>query len=351
MRPHLRSSLLLAVLVGLTAAAVVATRRDDRLVAVVRHPEGVMGTSCTLLAAVPARSTTDGHQALEQAEAALRAVEARMSTHLERSELGRLNRAPVGESVPLSPDTLTVLVAAQRFHLASAGAFDVTCRPLLERWRAAARAGRLPTADELAAARAASRWELLELLPAGARRLGPGVEVDLGGIAKGWGIDAAVAALETSGCAGGLVEVGGDLRVWGARPEGGAWPVALRDPFAAREMGSLALASGAVCTSGNYARFVEIDGRRYSHIVDPRSGLPAEAAPSVTVVAADATTADAWATALSVLGPAGLELIAGDPGIEALLVTGSPTQWQLHASPGIRSLLVGEVRPAQPPHR
>lgn len=337
---------LLAALVGLTGVALVATRRDGRLVTVVRRPERVMGTSCTLLAVVPASRTSDGRRALERAEAALRGVEARMSVHLERSEVGRLNRAAAGETVRLSPDTLAVLAAALRIHRDSEGAFDVTCRPLLELWRERARIGRLPSSEELIAARGKSSWQQLALLSDGVRKLGSGVRVDLGGIAKGWGVDAAVGVLEAAGCVGGLVEVGGDLRLWGTRPEGGAWPVEVRDPFADAVMVTLRLSAGAVCTSGNYARGVEVGGRRYSHVVDPRTGWPADAVPSVTVAAADALTADAWATALSVLGPDGLNLLPADGRVEALLVTGTPQRCEVHASPGMSSLLEGDVHPA-----
>ncbi len=311
--------------------------------AVVRHPERVMGTSCTLVAVVAANRANLGRLALDRAEAALRGVETRMSNHLERSEVGRLNRAPAGETIALGAETLAVLTAARRLHRETEGAFDVTCRPLLTLWRERAGAGRTPAFDELSAARNQSTWEHLTLLADGARKTSPGVEVDLGGIAKGWGVDAAVGALVAGGCAGGLVEVGGDLRVWGLRPDGGLWPVEVRDPFGGAVMATLRLRDRAVCTSGSYARHVEIDGRRYSHVVDPRTGWPADATPSVTVVARDALTADAWATALSVLGPAGLPLLPDDGSVEALLVTGSLERCDVHLSPGMNSLLDGNI--------
>jgi thiamine biosynthesis lipoprotein ApbE len=111
----------------------------------------------------------------------------------------------------------------------------------------------------------------------------------------------------------------------------------VRDPFDPdRRMDYLAVPKGAVCTSGNYARHVEIDGIRYSHIVDPRTGRPADRVPSATVIAPSATVADAWATALSVLGPAGLDKLPD--GVEAMLVTGTPTHYQVHATEGYRRL-------------
>ena len=126
-----------------------------------------MGTSCTL-AVVSPRNPADAEELLEQAEAMLRAVETRMSSWLNDSEIGRLNAAEAGVEVPLSPDTLKVLHLARQAHRQTGGAFDVTCRPLIELWRNAPEHGRVPTKAELAEARAASHWDLIELtdLPA-----------------------------------------------------------------------------------------------------------------------------------------------------------------------------------------
>jgi len=196
---------------------------------------------------------------------------------------------------------------------------------------------------EIAAARAASSWEQLELTAEGARKRSASVQVDLGGIAKGYAIDRALESLRARGLAGGLVEVGGDLAVFGTAPDGRAWEIAVRDPRSEAVWGTLRLRAGAVCTSGDYARYVEIEGRRHSHIVDPRSGQPADRAASVTVVAPDATTADAWATALAVLGPEGLPLLPAPGTVEALLVF-RDDDGRLHASatPGIARLVTPE---------
>ncbi len=118
----------------------------------------------------------------------------------------------------------------------------------------------------------------------------------------------------------------------------------IRDPFQPNRdvmFATLGLRDGAVCTSGNYFRYVEIAGRRYSHIVDPRTGLPADAAPSVTVVAPTATVADAWATALSVLGVEGIELAGREAQIEAMIVTGTAGEYKLTMTEGFDRLLRG----------
>ncbi|HPC83074.1 MAG TPA: FAD:protein FMN transferase [Thermoanaerobaculaceae bacterium] len=335
---------LVAVAVGITAAALWVTQRDPRLVAVSASPARVMGTSCTLAAVVGVRQQEAALRALRAAEAALRRTEAHMSTYLERSELSRLNAAGAGEVVRLSADTMAVLEAARRFHEETDGAFDATCRPLVELWREAGRAGRLPDPPALLQARGRSRWDLFELREDGVVKRAAGARIDLGGIAKGWGIDRAMEELERAGVRGAMVEVGGDLRVVGARPDRSPWSVDVRHPFAEGLLATLRLTNGAVATSGNYARFVTIDGRRYSHIVDPRSGWPAEAAPSVTVVAPDAMTADAWATGLSVLGPWGLARLERRVDIHAMLVTGTPEHCAIHMTPGFAALLAAAPR-------
>ena len=302
-------------------------------------PRAVMGTECELKAVVPANRAGEARAALKRAERALRRVEALMSSHLADSEISRLNTAPPGALVPLSPWTLQVLRKAHSLWKTTGGAFDITCRPLLRLWKEGARRKRLPSEKEIQTARAASHWDLLELLPKGARKKAPGLQVDLGGIAKGFGIDRALEAMKKAGAEGGLVDVGGDLRVFGTSPgPGGTWKVKVRSPFGPSPLGSIDLREGAVCTSGGYFRYVEIQDRRFSHILDPRTGRPAEAAASVTVLGPNASLTDAWATALAVLGKEGLTFLEKERGLEALIVTGTRTSPETTLTPGMKSL-------------
>jgi thiamine biosynthesis lipoprotein len=310
------------------------------------EPKRVMGTTSRLLAVPPSEASENAAraiaaQALGDAEAALRSVEAEMSTWLDDSPLSRLNRADAGELVPLPPAALTVLHASKAAHRATGGAFDVTARPLIELWKSAGKASRMPAAEEVAAARARSSWRGLSLEEGGARKTAPGVEVDVGGIAKGFAIDRAVESMVRAGAAGGLVDVGGDLRVFGKPPSGSAWDVLVQSPSGKGTIARLRLPVGAVCTSGDYARFVEIQGRRLSHIVDPRSGYPAAEVHSATVVGPETMVADVWATALSVLGRAGFSRLPS--GYEAMLVVGAPPNQRAHFTEGFRPLL------AEPP--
>jgi thiamine biosynthesis lipoprotein len=349
----------LAVLAGIVALLAVGVSRREEPMLFARNPVGVMGTDCTLEAVAPAGGATVARQALAAAEAELRRVEAAMSVKIEGTEVSHLNAAPAGEHVALSPGTLEVLAAAREARQTTRGAFDVTCRPLIELWKQAGRDGRLPTPDQIAQARAASSWDAIALEPSAAVKSLDTAGVDLGGIAKGYAIDRAVEAMSAAGIRGGLVEVGGDLRCFGARPDGQAWRVAVRDPFHVQDpdpcqkpLATLQIQDAAVCTSGNYFRFVEIEGRRFSHIIDPRPGktmgMPAEAAPSVTVVAPTAMTADIWATALSVLGAEGLSLLPADAHIEAMVVEGTPEDYRVRMTPGFADLLVDHAARIQP---
>jgi thiamine biosynthesis lipoprotein len=343
-RSHLIGAAFILALAGLVVVGLWQTARPpaSRHIAIVRSPERVMGTTCTLAAVVKSDGQARAEQALDDAEAALRRVEARMSVWLSDSEISRLNAAGVGEDVPLEPDTRFVLHAARDAARETRGAFDVTVRPLISLWRRAGEHGQPPAEAAVADARAASNWESIELTGTGARKLSPRAAVDLGGIAKGYAIDRAVGILRRAGLEGGLVDVGGDLACFGRPPEGERWPVDVKNPFGEGNLAKLRVPDGAVCTSGNYARFTLIAGERYSHVLDPRTGYPADAAPSVTVVAPDAITADVWATALSVLGTEGLPLLPQEA--EALIVLGDESEARAVCTPRFEQLL-GESPP------
>jgi len=315
------------------------------------NPLAIMGTE-TELTAIALNSEEDkAAAALRGAEQALRGVEAKMSSWMEASELSLFNQAPAGQACKLSETTLGLLRLSAQLAVKTDGTFDVTCRPILQIWRAARKSKRLPTDLQIAAATGKCGWDKIELHSDSASKKVDGASVDLGGIAKGFGIDQAVAALESSGLSGGMVNVGGDVRCFGRRAGGGKWRIGVRSPFdGSPTFAIIKLSAGAVCTSGNYERFFEIDSKRYSHIVDPRTGRPVDRAPSVTVVAPTATAADAWATALSVLGAAGLELIDKSSGMEAMLVIGGPKDYRLVMTPGFGELLAKRpARSAQSP--
>jgi thiamine biosynthesis lipoprotein len=191
----------------------------------------------------------------------------------------------------VSDDLRDVLRAAVAVSEASDGAFDVTVGPLVALWRAARATGRLPDAAALEAARAKVGWRKLEVR-GNHVELAPGMRLDLGGIGKGYAADAALATLRARGVERALVDIGGDLAL-------GEGPWTVRVAGEPRE-----LERCGVAASGDTERFVEVDGVRYSHLLDPRTGLGLTHGIEVTVIAPTATEADAWASAASVLGRA-----------------------------------------------
>ncbi len=294
----------------------------------------VMGTTSRLWALGPSGRPWP---ALQEARAELDAVNRLMSTYDPSSELSRFNAAPAGQDVPLSPATLEVMRFGQELAERTGGAFDITMRPLGVLWSEAGKAGRVPDDSAIVEMLRRVGYRRLQVGEKSARKRVDGLEVSLDAIAKGYAVDHAIGRLRGARLAGGLVEVGGDLACFGAGPQ-----VVVQSPWdeSARLMRLrvLNLDRGlAVCTSGNYRRFVTIGQRRYSHIIDPRTGRPADAVPSVTVIAPDTMTADGWATALSVLDiETGRKLIASEPGVEAMWVTGSPDAPRFHYTPGFR---------------
>ncbi|HNQ22603.1 MAG TPA: FAD:protein FMN transferase [Phycisphaerae bacterium] len=307
----------------------------------VRRSREVMGTFAEITAVAPDEAVAEA--AVEAAYGRLNRVNDLMSTYRPDSEISRVNQLAPGQSLAISPETFHVLERAQAFAEATGGAFDVTCRPLLLCWREASEAGRLPTPEQLDAARARVGWQKLTLAADG-RSASPavaGVQVDLGAIAKGYALDLATEALREAGAVAGLVNVGGDVRGFGSRADGEPWQIGIRHPFRQALFGRIRLVDRAVATSGIQQRFFEVDGRRYSHIVDPRTGRPAEQAPSVTVVAPDGLTADAWATAFSVLSVEEGRGMAEDlPNVKVLWIWGSAEHPQTAQTPGFSELLV-----------
>ncbi|MCE5277407.1 MAG: FAD:protein FMN transferase [Planctomycetaceae bacterium] len=311
--------------------------------------ESIMGTVTEITATGDFGDEEAINQAMIDALKALRQVEALMSVYLSQSELSQFNAAPVGQVVPLSPEIMTLLRTAREMTRRSGGAFDPTCRPIVTLWKQCAQEKRLPTDEQIAAAMKKVGWDKISLQAGGAVKLAASDGVDLGGIAKGYAADQAAKAMQTHGVRGGLVNVGGNMRCFGQSKGGGPWHIGIRNPSWHRGMdenaqtiGTLRLTGGAVSTSGNYERFVEIQGKRYSHIVDPRTGRPVDTYPSVTVIAADGAEADAWSTALSVLGPAGLALLESQEDTEAMIVTGT-SQEQIVTTSGFFRLLADPI--------
>lgn len=344
---------ILGVLVAVAVLAAVAVYLLPSLTGNKPHywlakPIGIMGTDCELTAVAAPGQKHTLPKMIGAADITLRSLEAKMSVYLKDSEISRLNQAQARMPVTLSPETMEVLLASRKFFALTGGTFDVTCKPIVDLWKRAAKNNRLPSDNALAQARKSCGWDKIVLGGVlgenSVEKLDTSAGVDLGGIAKGYAIDLAVKAMKQAGAIGGIVNVGGDVRCFGHKADGGKWHIAIKDPFKKDAvLATIALTEGAVCTSGNYRRYRTIGTHRFSHIVDPRTARPAQAAASVTVVAPTATQADAWATALSVLGEDGLFLLP-DQGIEAMLIIGTAKNFKVVATPNFAKLLINKIK-------
>jgi FAD:protein FMN transferase len=273
-------------------------------------------------------------------------MEERLSRFRPASEISRINREAGGPPLRVSADTARLLTIALREAQAARGAFDPTVAPLVELWGFGGKAPvTVPAPAKIRAALAVTGYSHIYVETEGpSAQLGlPGMALDLGGIAKGYAVDRVFEEMAAAGRPNFMVNMAGNLRVMGG-PDGPGrkepWKIGVRNPFDESEiLGVLRLTDGAaVATSGNYERFVEIDGKRFAHIVDPRTGRPVAGMAGVTVVAPSATVADALSTALYVLGPQeGAALLRTRPDCEALFVPDRQPP-ELWITPGFAAL-------------
>jgi thiamine biosynthesis lipoprotein len=292
----------------------------------------VMGTFARVV--VIAKDSNSAGKCIESALTQIDKVNDLMSDYKEDSEISILNREGFKRAVELSQSTYEVLQRSIEFSKLTDGAFDVTVGPLVKLFRRAKEEHILPSQDEIDNAKSRVGFEKLRFddVKRTVQFTVKGMQLDLGGIAKGYAIDKAVETMKARGAIGGMVDIGGDIRCFGTPLEGrDHWVIGLQNPNVDRDLSGDAVllklrrTNGAVATSGNYQQFVIIDGKRYSHIIDRTTGTSTEGLSSVTIIADTATNADALATAVSVMGSEkGLELVEKIPGTEAILITSQP---------------------------
>ncbi len=284
-------------------------------------------------------------------QSAVDEVDAQMSTWNAGSDLIRLNAAPVGEWVAVPGRLAEVLRLGLEIGRASGGAFDIGMGDAVTAW------GFGPEAAASTGIRAAMNvprrpaHEVLQTDGIQARKSAP-VALDLNGIAKGYGADRLAETLRDHGIAAALVGIDGEMRATGLRLDGEAWSIAVEAPDADRRTphSILGLHDAAVATSGDYRHWVEVQGRRLSHTMDPKRGAPLVASPaSVTVVARTCAEADAWATALMVLGPEKGVRFAEEHGLDALFLLRNDDGSARGV--GVGRLFSGEPQRGAPVHR
>ena len=292
-----------------------------------QYEEPHMGTTFRVVLHAPDQASADA--ASRRAFARIAELDTTLTDYNATSELSRVTREAIGHPVRVSDDLLGVLIASQELARRSDGAFDITVGPLTRLWRRARRQVELPAPDVLAEARRATGYRLLKV-DAAAHTVEverPGMQLDAGGIAKGYAADAALEVLRSAGYGEALVAAGGDLAIGDPPPGRKGWTVTLEGliPDHPAPGSPIVVSRCGVSTSGDEEQWVEIGGVRYSHILDPRTGMALTGHSSVTVVAADATTSDMLATAVSVLGPGkGRQLVDGWAGASALIGERTP---------------------------
>jgi len=307
-----------------------------------------MGTTWSVKVASERFSPDEQRRVAATSQAALDRVDDLMSTWDPESEVSRFNALRSSEPFQVSKETAEVVAIAAEVSALSDGAFDITVRPLVNAWGFGAVDTPLeqPAPETLAAARARVGWQKLGLADARLHKSHPATEIDLSAIAKGFGVDQVAETLLSLGHRDFLVEVGGEVRASGRRLDGAVWRVAIEQPDSAVRAihRVIELREVSMATSGDYRNYYEEDGVRLSHTIDPREGTPIRhSLASVTVLHSSAVWADAWATALNVLGPEAGYALAEREGLSAYFILrdaqGGPGGFTSRATPSFAKLL------------
>ena len=283
-----------------------------------------MGTVAHLL--VVARNQTQADAAIQAAVDKIYEIDHLMSDYDPNSQLSLVNREAFEHPVPVDAALFEVLTAAKLYSCMSEGAFDVTVGPVVQLWRKAKQDTIAPSTEAIAKAKEAVGYEnlILDAENKTVKFAKEGMFLDLGGIAKGYAVDTAIEILQAAGLKGGMVDIGGNLRCFGTPANGKRnWRIGLQDPQKEEEILMVLNMDGmAVATSGDYRRFVVIDGQKHSHIINPATADSAQDLSSVTIIAPTAMAADALSTTVTVMGDEkGLAMIETIEDTEAILIS------------------------------
>jgi len=304
----------------------------ERPLVTVRDGRPLMGTvlQLTFVAADEARA----REAADACFELVADIEAVLTTYAAASATSRMNASAGSGPIAVPPALARILADSQRLALLTRGSFDPTVGPLIELWTRAGQSGRLPAAAEIAAAKGVVGIERIVIDAEGRVSLAAGMAVNFGGVGKGWALDRAAELLEERGIERALLDFGGSS--WlalGAPADAMAWRVLLRDGRGGYA-GVASLRDTSVSFSESFGDSSEIEGRRYGHVIDPRTGWPLKEPLAAVALARDGATAEALTKALLVLGPdEGLALLAGVAGAEGLVIDAAGT---LHESLGFR---------------
>lgn len=341
-RPGVSSSLRVASAIFLVSSIGLAVPRPASAVEV-KSANGKMGSAFELT--VIADTEADAWRALEAGWAEIDRIEQLISSWREDSQTSAVNRAAGVHPVAVDRELFDLIRRSLKVSQLTGGAFDISFAGAGRLWRFDGSQTTVPDAAAVAEAVADVDYRQIELDPERATVFlqRPGMRIGFGAIGKGYAANRVVRLWKEMGISSGLVNASGDLVAFGRQEDGAPWKIGVADPRVdveggERMIGFLDLTDTAVVTSGDYERYVEIDGVRYAHILDPRTGWPVRGVRSATVVCPDGELADALATSIFVLGvDRGLELVNRLRGVEALLVD---DEYHTHTSAGFVARLV-----------
>jgi FAD:protein FMN transferase len=293
--------------------------------------QAIMGTAIRV--ELWSEDRANGEAAIAAVMQEMHRIDAAMSPFKPDSELSRINREAAQRPVSLTQEMFTLIQRSLAFSRMSDGAFDITFASVGQLYDYRERVK--PSDAQLAAARSAIGYQNLVLDPQACtvQFAHAGMRIDLGGFAKGYAVDNGAALLRRHGIAHGIVTAGGDTHIVGDR-RGRPWAIGIRDPRRAGEVvAMLPLEDTALSTSGDYERFFESDGERFHHVIDPKTGKSPAHVQSVTVIAPDGLTTEAFSKCVFVMGvEKGLQFIESKPGVDAVVVDG---MGQLHYTTGL----------------
>ncbi|MFO7558577.1 MAG: FAD:protein FMN transferase [Desulfobacterales bacterium] len=305
-----------AVVVLMVAAVLVGMRGYNRYrFHLEKDVALIMDSYVSIYAIGPQKITAP---AIAKAFDRMREVDAKFNAHNPESPVYAFNH----DGIPISdPEIIDVVSAALDISRRTGGAFDITIGPLLEIWGFTGGSPHLPSEKEIRESRDRIGYEYLVVSDGRLEKRHPEIHIDLGAIAKGYNVGQAVLVLKENNVSSALIDAGGDVFALG-RKGNTPWKVGIRNTRSAGVMGYIEAEDIAILGSGDYERYFIENGRRYHHIIDPATGYPVETLSGVTLLHPDPMIADAWATAVFVLGPAkGLEAVERIPDMEALMVT------------------------------
>jgi thiamine biosynthesis lipoprotein len=273
------------------------------------HQFYAMGSDCAVH--LYGGTAKDVERFAAAAEEEIRRIEARYSRYRGDSELARINKvAATGGVIDIDAETAGLIAYAKACFAKSDGAFDITSGRLRAVWDFSV--ARLPDQRSIDAALPFIGLDNLVLTNGQLHFRRPGMELDFGGLGKEYAADRAAEVCADLGMRHGFIDLDGDIRVVGPQPDGLPWRIGIRHPRDADRLAAeIALPSGALATSGDYERFIEVDGRRYCHILDPKTGWPAQGLSSVTVISDRCLVAGSLSTAAMLKGPAGAAWLHG----------------------------------------